>query len=106
MSQMSHAIDVLHQLEVMPVMAAEFLQVVAESLTEAKHLPETGKAAGHWMAPGVDDGGAREHELYQADVVVIGEHLVDKMRLAQWSMQLRALQVALGVALDLCAAEL
>src|SRR6516162_2432430 len=77
-----HAVPVPHELEVGAVVTGDLLDAVREFLAVGEELLEVAEAAGHRLAPGIDDAGVREHEVDQADVPEVVRHLVDEEGLA------------------------
>ncbi len=77
-----HRIPVTHELEVSAVVTRDVLDAVGELLAVGEQLLEVAEAAGHRLAPCIDDACVRQHEVYQTDVPEIVRHLVDEVRLA------------------------
>lgn len=69
-----------HQLDVVAVVTAEVFERITEVLAAGEVLFETGATAAERMAPRIDDLGARQDQLYQADVREVVGHLVDEER--------------------------
>ena len=75
-------VPMAHQVEIGAVVAGDILGAVGELLPLREQLLEVAEAAGHRLAPGVDDLRVRQHQVDQADVAEIVRHLVDEERLA------------------------
>ncbi len=73
-------VEVRHQRDVVAVVAADVVQSVAEVLAAGEVLLVAGEAAGQRMPAGVDDAGAGQHQVDQADVQEVVRHLVDEKR--------------------------
>ena len=65
-----------------PVVAGDVLDAVGELLPEGEQLLEIAEAAGHRIAPRIDDLGIRQDQMNQSEVPEIIRHLVDEARLA------------------------
>src|SRR5438105_2688899 len=98
-------IEVLHVADVVPVIAPEFLEVVAEIDAAAEELLVAGEAAAKWMSPRVNDRGTRKHQLDEAYMTEVAQHLIDEARLARGAIYLGPRQVARGETFDLQAPE-
>src|SRR5439155_2707228 len=98
-------IEVLHVADVVPVVAPEFLEVVAEIDAAAEELLVAGEAAAKWMSPRVNDRGTRKHQLDEAYMTEVAQHLIDEARLARGAIYLGPRQVARGETFDLPAPE-
>src|SRR6516165_3076462 len=75
-------VPMAHELEVGAVVAGDLLDAVGEFLAVGEQLLEVAEAAGHRLAPGIDDARVREHEVDQAHMPEVVRHLVDEEGLA------------------------
>src|SRR5215470_9558136 len=73
-------IPVTHQLQIRPVIPRDLLGSVAELLSFREKLLEVADAAGHRLAPDVDDSRIRQHQVDQAYMPEVVRHLVDETR--------------------------
>src|SRR5215831_3267326 len=73
-------IPVTHQLQISPVIPCDILDSVAELLSSCVKLLQVADAAGHRLAPDVDDPRIRQHQVDQAYVPEVVRHLVDETR--------------------------
>ena len=64
------------------VVAGQVFEAVGELLAAREQLLEVAEAAGHRLAPCVDDLRVRQHQVDQADVAIVVRHLVDEERRA------------------------
>src|SRR5207248_5653851 len=98
-------IEVLHVADVVPVIAPELLEVVAEIDAADEELLVAGEAAAKWMSPRVNDRGTGKHQLDEAYMTEVAQHLIDEARLARGAIYLGSRQVARGETFDLQAPE-
>src|SRR5438874_1539304 len=98
-------IEVLHVADVVPVVAPEFLEVVAEIDAAAEELLVAGEAAAKWMSPRVNDRGTGKHQLDEAYMAEVAQHLIDEARLARGAIYLGPRQIARCETFDLQAPE-
>ena len=73
-------IPVAHELEIGAVVAGDVLDAVGELLAVGEQLLEVAEAAGHRLAPRVDDLRIGQHQVDEADVAEVVGHLVDEER--------------------------
>ena len=78
-----HLVPVRHELEVGAVVAGDVLEAVGELLALGEQLLEVAEAAGHRLAPRVDDPGVGQDQVDEADVPEVVRHLVDEARPAR-----------------------
>ena len=71
-----------HQLEIGAVVACDVVDAVGELLALREQLLEIAEAAGHRLAPRIDDARVGQHQVDQSDVAEVVRHLVDEERLA------------------------
>src|SRR5262249_45676130 len=104
-SMRQYSLKMLHQVRVVPVVAAEICKVVREAEAARKQLPVTREATPERMTPGVNDGGVREQKVDETDVTEITEHLVHEAGQAPRTVHLSTRQVACGQRFNLLAVE-
>src|SRR5258708_26782398 len=76
-----YGVPVLHELDIAPVITADVVKTVRELLTAGEKLLEIAEAAGHGLAPRVDDLRVGQNEVNEADMAEVVRHLVDEERL-------------------------
>ena len=88
-----HRVDMVHQRDVIGVIAAHFGEIVRERLPAREMLLEVGKAAGERMAARIDDRGIGQDQVDQRHVQPVVGHLVDEQRAARPAMDAGAFEV-------------
>src|SRR3569833_3084496 len=73
-----YGIEVRHELDVVDVIAADVVEVVAEALAPGEMLFESREAISQRVAPDIDDPRARQHQVDEADMPEVVRHLVDE----------------------------
>src|ERR1700761_7973892 len=63
-----HGIPMTHQRKVAAVVASRGFEVITESLAGRVQLLVVREATGHGLAARIDDPGARQHQMDEADV--------------------------------------
>ncbi|MGC2460837.1 MAG: hypothetical protein WA446_07690 [Steroidobacteraceae bacterium] len=76
-----HAIEVLHQLEISPVIARDVLNAAASLPPVGEQLLQITEAARHRLAPGIDNTGVGQYQVNQADMPEVVWHLANEVRL-------------------------
>src|SRR5580658_11015272 len=77
-----HTVPVAHELEVGAVVARDVVDAIGELLALREQLLEIAEAAGHRLAPCIDDAGIRQHQVDEPEVAEVVRHLVDEERSA------------------------
>src|SRR6267378_3339609 len=98
-------IEVLHEIDVVPVVAPQLAQIVAEFLAPSEELLVAGEAAAERVTPRVNDRGMGEHQMDETDMNEVAEHLVDEAPPAKGAVRLRTRQVARREGFDLLPVE-
>ncbi len=75
-----HRIPMIHDGQILPIVAAETLEVVGERLSGGETLFEAAEARIHRVTSHVDDGRPRQHGVNQADMHEVVGQLVDEAR--------------------------
>src|SRR4030088_2410370 len=95
----------LHERDIVAVVAPQFLQIVAEALAPAEELLEAGETAAERVTPRVDNRGTGEHQGDETGASGVAVYVVDEARLVGEAVRLRARQVARGEAFDFMPVE-
>src|SRR5579863_6027132 len=101
-----HLIEMPQQLDVVAGIAAELAQIIAEAIPAGEDLLVTRETAAERMPAHIDDRRAWKHQLNEADVRIVGQHLVDESRLVRFAVCRGELEVAVRKRCELAALEI
>ena len=89
-------VEMVHELDIGAVIAADVFEVVGEGVPVGVELLEVAEAAVHRIAARVDDPGIGQDQLDQRDVAEVVRHLVDEVRFAGAAVGLGIADVGLA----------
>src|SRR5579862_2044616 len=91
-----HVRKVLHQRDVVTVVAADVLEREGEILSAGEMLLEAREATAERVAPGIDDACVRQDQLNESDIKPVVRHLVDEEWRTSLAVRASACEVALA----------